>query len=129
MNSVNKVMLLGRLGADPELRYTSGGSAVLSFRMATTKTWLDRDGQKQERTEWHRIVFWKKAADRLASLLHKGGRVFVEGEIRTQEWESNGQKQRSTEIVADHVIVIDRKPQQREPSRASEEEDADEIPF
>lgn len=128
MNSVNKVTLLGRLGADPELRFSTNGNAVLSFRMATTKTWLDRNGQKQERTEWHRVVFWKKTAEQLEKLLHKGGRVFVEGELRTQEWERDGQKQRATEVHADTIIAIDRRPKAQE-ERKEFEEAYDEIPF
>lgn len=128
MMNVNKVMLLGRLGADPELRFNPNGNAVLNFRMATTKTWPDRDGRKQERTEWHRIVFWKKTAEQLERLLFKGGRVYVEGELRTNEWERDGQKHRTTEISADHVIAIDRRPQGTT-AHTPAEESSDAIPF
>ena len=130
MNSVNSVTLLGRLGADPELRFSTNGNAVLSFRMATTKTWLDRNGQKQERTEWHKVVFWKKTAEQLAHILHKGGRVFVEGELRTREWQDrDGSKRTTTEVHADYIIALDRKPKQYEPEEGGFDDADDPIPF
>lgn len=130
MNCVNKVMLIGRLGADPELRFSTNGNAVLSFRMATTKTWLDRNGQKQERTEWHRVVFWKKTAEQLEKLLHKGGRVFVEGELRTREWQDrDGNKRTTTEVHADYIIALERKPRQSDPDEGGSYADDDPVPF
>lgn len=126
--SVNKVMLLGRLGADPELRFTAEGKPILSFRMATTEAWTDRGGQKQERTEWHRIVFWKKTATQLAEILHKGGRAFVEGTLRTREWQDrDGNKHTTTEVHADYVIALDRR--KSDPDEGGSYANDDDIPF
>jgi len=131
MISVNKVMLLGRLGADPELRYSAEGNPILTFRMATTEAWTDRSGRKQERTEWHRVVFWKKTATQLAEILHKGGRAFVEGTLRNREWhDRDGTKRTTTEVHADYIIAVDRKPRQSDPYEGgSYADDDDEIPF
>jgi len=130
MISVNKVMLLGRLGADPELRYSAEGNPILTFRMATTEAWTDRSGRKQERTEWHRIVFWKKTATQLAELLHKGGRAFVEGTLRHREWQDrDGTKRTITEVHADYIIAVDRKPRQSDLDEGGSYADDDEIPF
>lgn len=130
MISVNKVMLLGRLGADPELRYSAEGNPILTFRMATTEAWTDRSGQKQERTEWHRIVFWKKTATQLAEILHKGGRAFVEGTLRHREWQDrDGTKRTTTEVHADYIIAVDRKPKQSDLDEGGSYADDDEIPF
>jgi len=82
-DGLNKVMLLGNLGADPELKMTSGGQAVLKMRLATTETYLDRNKQRQERTEWHSVVLWGKRAEALSRFLSKGSRIFVEGGLRT----------------------------------------------
>ena len=128
--SVNKVMLLGRLGADPELRFTAEGKPILSFRMATTEVWTDRSGRKQERTEWHRVVFWKKTAEQLARILHRGGRAFVEGTLRNREWhDRDGTKRITTEVHADYIIALDRKPRQPDPYEGGSYADDDEIPF
>src|SRR5690606_25402440 len=128
--SVNKVMLLGRLGADPELRFTAEGNPILSFRMATTEAWTDRSGQKNEKTEWHRVVFWKKTAEQLARILLKGGRAFVEGTLRTREWQDrDGSKRTTTEIHADYIIAVDRKPRQSDPNERGSYADDDPIPF
>lgn len=130
MSSVNKVTLLGRLGADPELRFTEEGNPILSFRMATTEAWTDRGGQKQERTEWHRVVFWKKTAVQLAHILHKGGRAFLEGKLRIREWQDRDGKKRATpEVHADYIIALDRKPKQSEPEEGGFDDADDPIPF
>ena len=84
---VNKVILIGNLGADPELKYTPSGAAVVNFRIATGESWTDKDGQKQERTEWHRIVVWNKLGELAAQYLVKGRQVYVEGRIQTREWQ------------------------------------------
>src|SRR5690606_24339351 len=99
---VNKVILLGRLGVDPEGRFTQGGQAVATFRMATSENWTDRNtGQRQERTEWHRIVVWGRLAELCGEYLRKGRQCFVEGRIQTREWQDKeGQKRYTTEIVA-----------------------------
>src|ERR1700682_877245 len=102
--SVNKVILVGNLGRDPEVRYTPGGQAVANFTVATNEAWTDKAGQKQERTEWHRIVVWGKSAENCAEYLSKGGQVFVEGRLQTREWTNKeGAKQYTTEIVANPV--------------------------
>lgn len=103
---LNKVMLLGNLGADPELRMTAGGQAVLKLRLATSETYLDRDRQRQERTEWHSVVIWGKRAEALSKFLGKGDRIFVEGGIRTSSWEDKeGQKRYRTEVQASNIIL------------------------
>lgn len=105
--SVNKVMLMGRLGADPELRTISSGQAVANFNLATSENWVDRDGQKQEKTEWHRVVVWGKLAELCRQYLSKGRQVFVEGKLQTRSWEDQqGQKRYTTEIVASNIQFI-----------------------
>lgn len=102
---LNRVMLLGNLGADPELRMTSGGQAVLKLRLATSETYLDRNKVRQERTEWHGVVVWGRRAEALAKILSKGSRIFVEGRISTSSYEKEGQKHYRTEIVANNIIL------------------------
>lgn len=105
MEGLNRVTLLGNLGADPELRMTSGGQAVLKMRMATSETYLDRDKKRQERTEWHSVVVWGKRAEGLAKLLGKGSRLLVDGRIQTQSYEKDGEKRYRTEVVANDVLL------------------------
>ncbi len=101
MASINKVILIGNLGRDPELRYTQGGSAVTNFTLATNEKWKDKEGNAQERTEWHRIVVWGRSAENCAQYLQKGSSVFVEGRLQTREWEDKeGNKRNTTEINA-----------------------------
>ncbi|HSO31708.1 MAG TPA: single-stranded DNA-binding protein, partial [Labilithrix sp.] len=95
---LNKVMLLGNLGADPELKMTQSGQAVLKLRLATTETYLDKNQTRQERTEWHSVTLWGKRGEALAKFLTKGERIFVEGSLRTSSYEKNGEKRYSTEI-------------------------------
>lgn len=102
---LNKVMLLGNLGADPELRVTPGGQAVLKLRLATTETYLDRNQTRQERTEWHQVTLWGKRGEALAKFLTKGERIFVEGSLRTSSYEKDGEKRYRTEVVASNVIL------------------------
>jgi single-strand DNA-binding protein len=105
--SVNKVILLGRLGQDPELKYTPGGAAVCNFSMATTEAWTDKSGQKQEKTEWHRIVVWGKLAELCNQYLAKGRQAFVEGRLQTRSWDDkDGSKRYTTEILANTVQFI-----------------------
>jgi single-strand DNA-binding protein len=107
MGSVNKVILVGNLGADAELRYTGGGMAVANFRLATTEVWKDKDGQKQEQTEWHRVNLWGKAAEAVSQYLTKGKQVYVEGRIQTRKWQDKeGQDRYTTEIRADKVTLL-----------------------
>ena len=105
--SVNKVILLGRLGQDPELKYTPGGAPVCNFSMATTESWTDKSGQKQEKTEWHRIVVWGKLAELCNQYLAKGRQAFVEGRLQTRSWDDkDGNKRYTTEILANTVQFI-----------------------
>lgn len=108
MASLNKAILIGNLGADPEVRYTQGGSVVANFRIATSEQWTDKNsGERQERTEWHRIVVWGKQAETCGEYLRKGRSVYLEGRIQTREWEDrDGNKRYTTEIVADRVLFL-----------------------
>ena len=103
---LNRVMLLGNLGADPELRMTQGGQAVLKLRLATSETYIDKNRQRQERTEWHSVVIWGKRAEALAKILTKGSRIFVEGGLRTSSYDDrDGNKRYRTEIVASNILL------------------------
>ena len=105
--SVNKAILVGRLGRDPETRYTSGGQAVCNFTMATDETYKDRNGERQKRTEWHRIVVWGKQAEIAQQYLHKGSLIFLEGRIQTRQWDDReGQKRTTVEIVANNFRML-----------------------
>jgi single-strand DNA-binding protein len=104
---VNKVILVGNLGANPEVRHTQGGQMVANLRLATTERWTDRSGQKQEATEWHRVVVWGRQAEIVSQYLTKGRQVYIEGRIRTRQWQDQqGQKRFSTEIVAQNVQLL-----------------------
>ncbi len=104
---INKVILVGNLGADPELRYTSGGQAVCDMRMATSEKWTGKDGQPNERTEWHRIVVWGRSAESCNEYLHKGSQAYVDGRIQTRKWEDrDGNTRYTTEIVANRVLFL-----------------------
>ena len=107
MGSVNKVILVGNLGRDAELRYTPGGAAVATLNMATTEVWNDKAGQRQEKTEWHRIVLWGKSAESLAEYLTKGKQIYVEGRLQTRQWDDkDGNKRYTTEIRGDRVVLL-----------------------
>jgi len=107
MASVNKVILVGNLGRDPELRYIQSGQAVANFTLATNDRWRDKEGNNQERTEWHRIVVWGKSAENCAQYLQKGRSVYVEGRLQTREWEDKeGNKRQTTEVVAQAVQFL-----------------------
>jgi single-strand DNA-binding protein len=107
MSGVNKVILVGNLGANPEMRFTQGGQAVANLRLATTERWTDKNGQKQEATEWHRVVVWGRQAEIVGQYLTKGRQVFIEGSIRTRQWQDQqGQKRYTTEIVARNVQML-----------------------
>ena len=104
---VNKVILVGNLGADPDLRHTPSGDAVCELRLATNENWTDKAGQKQEHTEWHRIVVWGKTAENCAKYLSKGRQVYVEGKLKTRSWDDKeGNKRYTTEIVAQSVQFL-----------------------
>ena len=105
---VNKVILLGNLGADPETRYTASGNAVTNIRLATTDSWRDRQsGERQERTEWHRVVFFSRLAEIAAEYLRKGSQCYIEGQIRTNKWQGqDGQDRYTTEIIASEMQML-----------------------
>lgn len=107
MASVNKVILIGNLGRDIELRYTSGGTAVGTLNMATTDVWNDKAGQRQEKTEWHRVVLWGKTAESLTEYLLKGRQIYVEGRLQTRQWDDkDGNKRYTTEVRSDRVVLL-----------------------
>jgi single-strand DNA-binding protein len=104
---VNKVILIGNLGADPDMRYTPSGTGVCELRLATNESWTDKSGQKQERTEWHRVVVWGKLAEIVSKYLSKGRQVYVEGRLRTRSWDDKeGNKRYTTEIIANDVQFL-----------------------
>lgn len=140
MASVNKVILIGNLGRDPEVRYTTGGNPVANFTMATTDRWNDpATGEKKERTEWHRIVVWGKQAEIAGEYLRKGRQVYVEGSLQTREWtDRDGNKKYTTEIRAQRFQMLGRRDDrpassERQEAPAVTEPDAgyneDDIPF
>ena len=105
---INKVILVGNLGRDPETRYMPSGGAVTNVSIATSKGWKDRDsGEQKERTEWHRIVFFNKLAEIAGEYLKRGSKVYIEGELRTRDWEKDGQKHYTTEVVASEMQMLD----------------------
>lgn len=107
MASVNKVILVGNLGANPELRYTPSGKAVATFSVATREQWTNKDGEKSERTEWHRIVAWARLGEICGEYLHKGSQVYIEGRLQTRAWEDrDGNKRYTTEVIAQTMQML-----------------------
>ena len=105
---INKVILVGNLGNDPDTRYLPDGGAVTNISIATSESWKDRNtGQQNERTEWHRVVFFRRLAEIAGEYLKKGSKVYIEGKLRTRQWEKEGQKHYTTEIVADEMQMLD----------------------
>jgi single-strand DNA-binding protein len=141
MSGVNKVILVGNLGKDPEVRYLEGGVAVAKFPLATSETYKGKDGNKVEQTEWHNVVLWRGLAEVAEKYLHKGSSVYVEGKIRTRSWDDKeGNKRYSTEIVADQMTMLGGKKsedghhpepaaRQEEPSFAAPTAPTDDLPF
>jgi single-strand DNA-binding protein len=140
MASVNKVILVGNLGRDPEVRYMPSGDALASFSIATTDTWRDKSGQRQERTEWHRISMFGKQAEVAGQYLKKGSTVYIEGRLQTRKWnDKDGQERQTTEVVADRMQMLGSRPSetpasgvpQPEPDRHNSGFDdmPDDIPF
>lgn len=136
---VNKVTLIGRLGKDPEVRYTPDGTMVTTFRMATDEQWKDKNGEKVQRTEWHQIVTYRKLAEICGQYLVKGKLVFIEGKIQTRQWEDKeGVKRYTTEIIASNMQMLDSKGQGKaetssfDPDSATVNNDnapLDDVPF
>jgi single-strand DNA-binding protein len=134
MAGVNKVILIGNLGADPEMRYTASGMAVAKFRIATTERFKDRQGNMQERTEWHRVTAWGKLAEICGQYLSKGKQVYIEGRIRSDTWEQEGVKRYSYEIIANTMQMLGQaRGVEREPEPPFEPPEGgvpeDDIPF
>jgi single-strand DNA-binding protein len=137
MAGVNKVILVGNLGADPEIRYTPSGTAVANFRIATSENWTNKEGQRETRTEWHRIVTFGKLAEICGEYLSKGKQVYIEGRIQTRQWDDKeGVKRYTTEIVANTMQMLGRpgdQPQAPEGEPPQAEEPAppemDDVPF
>jgi len=142
--SVNKVILVGRLGGDPEVRYTAEGTAVANFSLATDESFTDRAGDRQRRTEWHRIVAWKRLAEVSGEFLSKGNRVYIEGSLRNRKWQNRDGNERTTvEVVATWIVMLgskngelgpgrsetERTPTTRPDSPATETPPDDETPF
>jgi single-strand DNA-binding protein len=109
MAGLNKVLIIGNLGADPEMRYTADGTALTSFRVAASRNYSGPDGERKEETEWFSIVAWRKLAEQCSQFLQKGRRVYVEGRLRTRSWDTpEGQRRYRTEVVAERVLFLDR---------------------
>jgi single-strand DNA-binding protein len=122
MAGLNKVMIIGNLGADPEMRYTADGTALTNFRVAASRTYSGRDGERKEETEWFSVVTWQKLAEQCSQFLQKGRRVYVEGRLQTRSWDTpEGEKKYRTEVVAERVLFLDRA---GEASPFSEQRDA-----
>jgi single-strand DNA-binding protein len=106
--TVNKVLLIGRLGGDPEVRYAPSGNAVANFSMATNRSYKDKDGNQQEQTEWHRIVAWSRLAEFAKQYLHKGMKVYIEGRLQYREWQDqNGVKRNVTDVIANDIQMLE----------------------
>ena len=124
---VNKVILIGNVGGDPETKYMPSGGAVTNLSIATSESWKDKQtGQPQERTEWHRVVFFNRLAEIASEYVRKGSKVYVEGALRTRQWDQDGVKRYSTEIVASQMQMLDSKPQQQQqaPQRQQHQQQA-----
>ena len=106
MGSVNKVILIGNLGADPELKYTPSSRALCNLRIATTEVYKDKGGQRQEKTEWHRVTVWGDQAENCSKYLSKGRSVYIEGRLQTRSYDKEGQKHYATDVVADRVVFL-----------------------
>lgn len=127
---INKVILIGHLGNDPETRYTQQGTAVANFNIATSEAWTDRQGTRQEKTEWHRIVVWQKLAELCAQYLGKGRQVYIEGRLQTRQWEDkSGNKRYTTEVVASTVQFLGKPGETNTQVGAPKDDFADNAPI
>ena len=130
MASLNKVIVIGNLGTDPEMRFTPSGNPVTSFRIATTRTYVTPEGERRQETEWFTVVTWSKLAENCNQFLSKGRRAYVEGRLRTHTWEGqDGQRRFRNEIVANTVIFLDRPGVAPLPEEGEEEIQPEELPF
>lgn len=129
-NGINKVILIGNLGGDPEVRYLANGDAVCNFSIAVNESWKDKDGQKQEKTEWVNIVVWKKLAEVCAEYLKKGKQVYIEGKIQTRKWDDKeGNKRYSTEVLAHQMQMLNDSPTDHTPEDTPPSPGDDDVPF
>ena len=116
-SGINKVIIVGNLGQDPEIKYTAGGAAVTTLSIATSDSWKDKDsGMDQERTEWHRVVLWRRLAEIAGEYLKKGSKVYIEGQLQTRKWEQEGQTRYTTEIIARDMQFLDSRGSSNTPS-------------
>ena|SRR5690606_24736799 len=131
MSSLNKVQLIGRLGADPETRYMPSGSAVTNLRIATNESWKDREtGEREERAEFHNVVMFGRLAEVAAEYLRKGSQVFIEGKLRTRKWQDrDGNDRYTTEIVANELVMLGGGKRSEQPKQAEADDFGDDIPF
>lgn len=133
MASLNKVMLIGNIGSDPEMRFTPSGSPVTSFNMAVSRNFTTRDGERRQETEWFTVVAWNRLAETCNQFLTKGRRAYVEGRLRTRTWEGqDGQRRFRNEIVANRVVFLDRQaatPTQEEGANSVEDVEVEDLPF
>ena len=128
--SVNKIVLVGHLGADPESRFTPSGVAVSTFNMATNESWKNKEGEYEDRTEWHRIVLYGKAAETASEYMKKGQLAYVEGRIRTHSWEDkDGMTRYTTEVLGDRFTMLGRKSENKSTAPAETGGDDDDLPF
>jgi len=128
--SVNKIVLVGHLGADPESRFTPSGVAVSTFNMATNESWKNKEGEYEDRTEWHRIVLYGKAAETASEYMKKGQLAYVEGRIRTRSWEDkDGMTRYTTEVLGDRFTMLGRKSENKSTAPAETGGDDDDLPF
>ena len=127
---LNKVMLIGRLGRDAEMRYTPSGRPVTTFSVATSRSWNTSDGERRSETEWFNIVSWGSLAEICKELLHKGQQVYIEGRLQTRQWEdSEGNKHSTTEVVANEMILLGERRGQSDSSEENQSDKDDEFPF
>lgn len=135
MASVNKVILIGHLGKDPETRYMQNGDAVTNITLATSETWKDKNGEKQEKTEWHRITFYRKLAEIAGKYLHKGSNIYLEGRLETKKFtDKNGIEKYVTDIIANDFKMLDKKQSDQQPKQQGKsgtgfDDMEDDIPF
>ena len=139
MSGINKVIIIGNLGGDPESGSMPSGNAVSNFTVATSESWKDKDGAKQESTEWHRVTIFNRLAEVANQYLRKGSKVYIEGKLRTRKWDKDGQTHYTTEVIANQLQMLDSKsegsqgrsqaPQQQSNQPPAEDFDDDSIPF
>jgi len=129
---VNKVILVGNLGDEPVIRYTGDGKAIANLRVATSESWMDKEGNKQERTEWHKVSVFDKLAEICKTYLHKGSKVFLEGKLQTRSWDKDGVQQYTTEVVLSGwnstLMMLDKKGDPVEPKEATEQPKIEPVP-